>query len=268
MYEELFNRILKHIRGIYPQYNIELRPKTKLLMSLWVENKKLTDYNPEQLLSEIEWFKDRDDYIDLASNFFLLKIKNFHRKYIKIAGRNSKGITIQEVKEACSTTKSNKQASRFLKVSYNTWKKYASMYINESDEKDPKRSYFETHMNPTGRGITKPHGPHGAYGIEAIMAGHCSPNYPAWKLKEKLIKSGYKHEECDNCGFNEKRLTDKKVPLIVNFIDGNIQNRRIENIQFLCYNCYYLIIGDIFWGRKGGAIKDNNTHETFIKPQE
>lgn len=254
---ELFDYILKHLRDKFPQFKIEFRQKTKELKSLWVEDKKLADFNPDQLMSEIEWFKDRDDFIELASSFFVGKIKEFYKKLYK-RNRWSGGLTIQEIKNACNNTKSNMAAARYAKVSYNTWRKYAQMYINEDDDQEPKRNYFETQLNAKGLGITKPHNPKiGRYSIEAIMAGHCSPNYPTYKLKLRLIQTGYKNDECDMCGFSEKRLTDGKTPIILNFKDGDPQNRRYENLEFLCYNCYYLNVGNIYWGKKGPHKKSN-----------
>jgi len=32
----------------------------------------------------------------------------------------------------------------------------------------------------------------------------------------------------------------------MNFKDGNKKNYKLDNVELLCYNCYFLIIGDIF----------------------
>ena len=39
-------------------------------------------------------------------------------------------------------------------------------------------------------------------------------------------------EKCNCCGFEEKRVTDGKVPLVLDFIDGN---RKITNM--IIYRC-------------------------------
>ena len=52
-----------------------------------------------------------------------------------------------EVELAISKTQSAKAASRFLGVSYNTFKKYATMYTKDG------LSLFEACKNPTGKGI-------------------------------------------------------------------------------------------------------------------
>ena len=51
-------------------------------------------------------------------------------------------------------------------------------------------------------------------------------------------------EKCNECGFEEKRLTDGKVPLVLDFEDGD---RKIinENLRMLCFNCSFLINGNL-----------------------
>ena len=50
----------------------------------------------------------------------------------------------------------------------------------------------------------------------------------------------------DPNGFHEHRVLDYKMPLTLNFKDNNKQHYRLENLEMLCYNCYFLQIGDIF----------------------
>ena len=42
-------------------------------------------------------------------------------------------------------------------------------------------------------------------------------------------------EKCNNCGFEEKRLTDGKVPLVLDFEDGDRKNHKHENLRMLCF---------------------------------
>ena len=56
----------------------------------------------------------------------------------------------------------------------------------------------------------------------------------------------YIEEKCNSCGFTEQRVHDYKSPLLIHFKDKNKENWRIENIELLCYNCYFLYIGDVF----------------------
>ena len=64
-------------------------------------------------------------------------------------------------------------------------------------------------------------------------------------------------EECSCCSFNERRVSDYKIPILLNFKDGNKKNYKKDNIQFLCYNCFYLTIGDIFTDKQVKGIEDH-----------
>ena len=49
-------------------------------------------------------------------------------------------------------------------------------------------------------------------------------------------------EKCNNCGFEEKRLTDGKVPLVLDFKDGNRKNHKYDNLQMLCFNVHFWLM--------------------------
>ena len=57
-------------------------------------------------------------------------------------------------------------------------------------------------------------------------------------LKNRLIEEGYTLEECSNCGYNETNITTGKVCLSIDFIDGDKENKKLDNIRLLCPNCY------------------------------
>ncbi len=58
-------------------------------------------------------------------------------------------------------------------------------------------------------------------------------------LKDKLIRSGIKSSECEMCGYKERRIVDGKIPLLLNFEDGDISNRTLENLKIYCFNCTF-----------------------------
>ena len=146
-----------------------------------------------------------------------------------------------EVELAISKTQSAKAASRFLGVSYNTFKKYAQMYTNEKGE-----TLFDGCKNPTGKGIKHVVDYDKKYELDEILAGKY-PQYKDWRLKDRLIRMGYIEECCHNCGYSEKRITDNKVPLILEYKDENLSNRKLENLYLLCYNCHFQLIGSLNW---------------------
>lgn len=153
-------------------------------------------------------------------------------------GLGAQPILEADILLAQQNARSASEAARILGVTYNTYKKYAQQY-----------GIFENLINPTGIGISKGTPLNHRIKIDDILEGK-HPNYPIWKLKKKLLLGGYFPEECAVCGFNERRLTDHRVPLIIDFIDGNSKNHKYENIRMLCYNCHFLLVGNLTGPKK------------------
>ena len=148
-------------------------------------------------------------------------------------GLGARPILMEQIKAAQEKSRSALEAARTLGISYNTYKKYARMY-----------GIFEDLKNPTGVGIQRKVGIRNTkFHIEDLINGK-HLKYPLHKFKNKLFDSGYLPKVCGSCGFSEERITDGKMPLLIDFLDGNLNNRKLENIRPLCYNCFFLIIGD------------------------
>ena len=148
-------------------------------------------------------------------------------KPLKIPGRRLV-LTKNMIIDAQKNTKSNMSAAKWLGVSYNTYRKWAKYY-----------KIFEQHLNQKGVGIKKGYGKY-RVPIHDILSGERQPP-KRWShsiLKNRLIEDGYLQEECTNCGYNEVNLATNKVCLNLDFTDGNHQNFKIENLRFLCSNCY------------------------------
>ena len=86
-------------------------------------------------------------------------------------------------------------------------------------------------------------------------------HYPLHKFKNKLFNSGYIPKICSSCGFSEERITDGKMPLLIDFLDGNLNNRKLDNIRALCYNCFFLLVGERnvknWYAENGGQITED-----------
>ena len=164
-------------------------------------------------------------------------------------------------KDMCLTamdkTKSVKAAARYLNCSYHHLKRYMKLYVDEESGK----TLFELHKNQQGKGIPKflrASGKEPAL-LDIIEGRIDATSFSPDKLKYRLTTEGYLEECCGNCGFQEHRVTDHKVPLILHFKDKNKLNYRLENIQFLCYNCYFLFIGEVFSERDIIKLEDNKS---------
>ena len=132
--------------------------------------------------------------------------------------RPSKIITKEDILRAHKVTRSNMAAARYLHISYNHYKKYAKMYKN-----DEGINLLEAHKNQAGLGIPK----FALSGKDTIplmdlLEGRVPiEHFDARKIKARLLHEGLLEEVCQRCGFSERRVTDAKVPVIINFIDGN-----------------------------------------------
>lgn len=156
-----------------------------------------------------------------------------------------KPLTKEQILLAMRHTKSNKSAARYLNVSYIHYKGWAKRY----HEFEGGRTLFDVHKNQSGKGIPKflAGNKKSKYDIIDVIEGRvASTHFKPEQIKKRMIEEGYLKEECAICGFHERRVSDYKIPLILNFKDNNSNHYNLGNIRFLCYNCYFLNIGDIF----------------------
>ena len=163
----------------------------------------------------------------------------------------AKPLSKEQIQAAQAKTKSNMAAARYLHVSYQHYKKWAKLY-----------KLFDSHKNQAGKGIPKflrgpKKMPHMLEIIEGrIAASSFDPN----KLKYALIEQGYLLEECAVCKFKERRVLDYKMPLLLHFKDNNSNNYSLDNVQLLCYNHYFLTVGDIFNDKDVKQIETKQEH--------
>jgi len=148
-------------------------------------------------------------------------------------------------------TKSNMAAARYLHVSYQHYKRYAKAY-----------NLFDSHKNQSGKGIPKfLKGSGKEPALLDIIEGRVSAaHFSPAKIKYRLIEEGYLLEECSMCGFQERRVMDYKMPLLLHFKDNNKSNYSRDNIELLCYNHYFLTVGDIFTEKDVKQIESHLEH--------
>ena len=166
----------------------------------------------------------------------------------------AKPLSKEQIVAATNKTLSNRAAARYLNVSYQHFKKWAKLYKNDKGE-----TLFDAHKNQSGKGIPKflkGQGKEPAL-LDIIEGRVDASSFSPDKIKYRLITEGHLLEECSNCGFKERRVVDYKIPLILHFKDKNKQNYRKENTELLCYNCYFLTIGDIFNDKQIKGLEDH-----------
>jgi 5-methylcytosine-specific restriction endonuclease McrA len=61
-------------------------------------------------------------------------------------------------------------------------------------------------------------------------------SYARHNLKKRIINQNLINLECSICG-NKGIWMNKKLPLILDHINGINNDNRIENLRFLCSNC-------------------------------
>ena len=141
-------------------------------------------------------------------------------------------LTKNKILESQKNTNSNMAAARWLGISYNTYKKWAKYY-----------GVFEQHLNQKGVGVKKGWAV-SRISVEDIISGKKGKHYSIGQFKRRLIDEGYFIEECSICGWNEERITDNKICLNIDFLDGDFKNYSFDNLRLLCPNCYFTNVGN------------------------
>ena len=163
-------------------------------------------------------------------------------------------LTKELILAAMAKTKSNMAAARYLNCSYQHYKKWAKFYGSETHD-----SLFEQHKNQSGKGIPKflKIGGKEPALLDIIEGRTNASSFTPAKIKYRLITEGYLEEKCANCGFEERRVLDYKMPLLLHFKDNNKKNYKLDNVELLCYNHYFLTVGDIFSDKQVEGIEDH-----------
>jgi len=170
----------------------------------------------------------------------------------------AKPITKSQIETAMRHTKSVRAAARYLGCSYQHLKPYMKLLrVDDSDPTSP--TLFEIHKNQHGKGIPKflPNKRKEPNVKRIFEEGIGYESFTSSKIKTRGIAEGYLRDECYTCGCNERRVTDYKTPTLLNFKDGNKSNYLIDNLEILCYNCYFLYVGDPLTDDQKRHIEDN-----------
>jgi hypothetical protein len=167
----------------------------------------------------------------------------------------AKPLSKEDILRAMRFTKSNRAAAKYLGCSYQHYKPFAKLHKDE----ETGLTLFETHLNQSGKGIPKflPNRRKEPNVKRLFEEGIGYESFTPAKIKTRGIAEGYLKDECYTCGCNERRVTDYKTPTLLNFKDGNKSNYLIDNLEILCYNCYFLYVADPLTPDEVRHIEDN-----------
>jgi len=176
------------------------------------------------------------------------------------------------IREAMANSKSNKGAARYLKVSYKTYKRYASKFVDQESGK----TLFELHLNKEGSGIKKSNifVKPGVTKLQSMLRKNQWFSEERFAvLKKLLVITGTLSAYCCACGYDKRRMLDNRIPLVLTFQDDDRTNWELENLQWYCYNCafHYSLPNNITklkpsWVRR--IVLDNGINEDGITKEQ
>jgi hypothetical protein len=169
-----------------------------------------------------------------------------------------------DILRAIRHTKSNRAAARYLGCSYQHYKPYAKLFNDD----ETGQNLFELHKNQCGKGIPKflPNRRREPNVKIIFEEGVGYESFTTTKIKTRGIAEGFLRDECYTCGCSERRVTDYKTPTLLNFKDGSKSNYILDNLEILCYNCYFLYVADPLTNDQIRHIETNQT--VLAKPFE
>lgn len=139
------------------------------------------------------------------------------------------------IRAAIEETTSCTRAAAYLGVRPKTFKKYAEKHFTSEGgdiitlyEFMKRKSKANEHKR--NRDIANNH--------EKVISGLAKPVTVA-TLERRLVDYGTLPMCCSECGYDYVR-PDGKLPLKVDFIDGDKQNQLKDNLRWLCFNCYFI----------------------------
>ena len=153
--------------------------------------------------------------------------------------RPAKVLLRSDIEEAVNRTTSLSAAARYLDVSYNTFKKYCQLVAPDLWEMH-KNQFGHARNRKKDYNYTKKRG---GYNMKKLLLG----GYNGQRLNKKKLIINLTEKlidifppQCNICGFNERRMTDLSLPFMINFLDNDHTNYKQENMELVCFNCFYL----------------------------
>lgn len=253
----------------FPQHSITIEKKTKAkndpLYWIMIGDSKITALNLEQMEYDFKFLaNDITRVEDYISKFIEDKIKEWEKKNRKRNKSVNDNIPKEKILWAIDNSKSAFAAAKLLGVGRKAFRTMLDKHdINYEEIIDKSKQRWNISKKEHAEKIVNQNtsAMKGLFDL-IVEAKHPMDRwkheiypYPSWKLKDRLIIHGIKPEQCEICGFNESRMTDGRVPLLLDFHDGNPWNSRLDNLRFLCTNCYFLYVGTPWFIKSYGNIQ-------------
>lgn len=137
-----------------------------------------------------------------------------------------------------------------IKLGYDTPSNYYKIFNKYCKKYNIDKSHFTSRSNRMlGKQI------HKKYELKDILIEDFQGIYSGTNLKNKLYQAGLKTKICELCGQDENWITGK-ISLILDHINGNNKDNRIENLRIICPNCDTTL--PTYKGRNKNKINNSN----------
>ena len=146
-----------------------------------------------------------------------------------VGGRPSKQPSRQRVEYAIKSTQSMRMAAEYINLSYQTFRKYAKQYELWTPLPSSKgvRKRNSTKVSP--------------YDLKKILTGENPSPFRETVLLKKALNEAYLEQKCSECGYDCTNILDKTPPLVIDFLDKDHNNTKLDNLRVLCLNCIYTL---------------------------
>ena len=181
---------------------------------------------------------------------------------MKARGRNL--VDKNDIKRGILYCNTKVQLGEYLGINRGELRKYLNKFTG--DDGRTLMQIFDEKIAKDGRGRAK--SLDRDFLVDLLERGFLGNKMPAPLIKGKLLEEGYFPNKCNCCGFKGSRELDSKSPLLLHFKDDKRINWKRDNLEILCYNCYFLKVGDLMFKDQLEALEFWGIHKNKEKLNE